>query len=114
MLISDWSSDVCSSDLQYRRDERAAHRQQEACSGNAAARCPEGDGRSARWVLHRRTGSRTAGGLCRLSRTSLPCLARLDWRRVVWGKSVSVSVDLGGRRILKKKRASKPIKNTTT
>src|SRR3546814_4802780 len=35
---------------------------------------------------------------------SLPCsIPTIDRKSVVWGKSVSVRVDLGGRRIIKKK-----------
>src|SRR3546814_19981948 len=34
-----------------------------------------------------------------------PCQKRGDRKSVVWGKSVSVRVDLGGRRIIKKKSA---------
>src|SRR3546814_13283447 len=76
MRISDWSSDVCSSDL-------------------------------------RRHASGMPGGLRRGRRTLGHCAAPRpgghpafhgDRKSVVWGKSVSVRVDLGGRRIIKKKR----------
>src|SRR3546814_13279539 len=72
--ISDWSSDVCSSDLRRRRRlSRGAdpfRNQLSRLSHHAAAR----------------------GGLSRQARKS-----------VVQGKSVSVRVDLGGHRLIKKK-----------
>src|SRR3546814_18367614 len=79
MRISDWSSDVCSSDL----------------PGRLAA----GADRLAR---HR-------GGMGRRHRRRVPGLAAVpgghrDRKSVVLGKSVSVRVDVGGRRIIKKKQ----------
>src|SRR3546814_12382900 len=99
MRISDWSSDVCSSDLQ-----RDRHRE-----------CPAAD---------RRAGPRHRGAVLRGTGLGRPALAgqlrlhrgapeRLgparreaageDRKSVVEGKSVSVRVDLGGRRIIKTK-----------
>src|SRR3546814_16460054 len=75
MRISDWSSDVCSSDL------RSTHRR----SWPACGRCRR---RSANRQARR---PRRPGGR-----------RRSEERRV--GKSVSVRVDLGGRRIIKKKK----------
>src|SRR3546814_6183574 len=78
MRISDWSSDVCSSDLGRRLFAALVARRQ-------APRLRLDRGRQR------------------------PALGALDgWRRgdrksVVSGKSVSVRVDLGGRRIIKKK-----------
>src|SRR3546814_12465305 len=40
------------------------------------------------------------------------CIAKGDRKSVVWGKSVSVRVDLGGRRIIKKKKNIKQQCNT--
>src|SRR3546814_14926437 len=92
MRISDWSSDVCSSDL--RRDlADIAQRLQEAGTGRMA---------------HRHADSPAVAG------QALPQIAadesgaaedRHDAARksVGWGKSVSVRVDLGGRRSIKKK-----------
>src|SRR3546814_15219556 len=77
MRISDWSSDVCSSDLLRaggRRDRR---------------RDAPGQRRGA---APRRRGRRLRRGR-----------RRTDRKSVVSGKSVSVRVDLGGRRIIKKK-----------
>src|SRR3546814_14161379 len=90
MRISDWSSDVCSSDLPRRR-----------CRGTAP-----GD--------RRRTGGgspyRARGAYADADRRPWRCGEwtppspdlRLDRKSVVSGKSVSVRVDLGGRRIIKK------------
>src|SRR3546814_3934519 len=73
MRISDWSSDVCSSDLSTSRTP----------NGAACAR-----------------GSRTIAA-------STPCGSGSgDRKSVVKGKSVSVRVDLGGRRIIKQKKKS--------
>src|SRR3546814_12365773 len=79
MRISDWSSDVCSSDL------------------------PPHPG------FHRRGPCRGRSGWTRppppSSRCSLPArYCRTDRKSVVLGKSVSVRVDLGGRRIIQKKK----------
>src|SRR3546814_15060278 len=93
MRISDWSSDVCSSDLLSRlRRLRTL--------GCRTLRCRR---------LQHRLGHRCRGG-CGFSGRSLdrdlngPGFDRQEDRKsVVSGKSVSVRVDLGGRRIIKKK-----------
>src|SRR3546814_20602414 len=81
MRISDWSSDVCSSDLRAGAGRpvqaRRLHRRRTVCAGRARQRA----GRR-----HRRCPP--------------------DRKSVVEGKSVSVRVDLGGRRILKKKQTN--------
>src|SRR3546814_20314653 len=84
MRISDWSSDVCSSDLGKR--------------GNGGVR------RRPETVTMRRfaTSGGTAGVPSR--RQGPDALEREDRKSVVKGKSVSVRVDLGGRRIIKKKK----------
>src|SRR3546814_15016992 len=69
MRISDWSSDVCSSDLRRHRVAGHGHRI------------------GARWSRNR----------------VRPLRPRADRKSVVKGKSVSVRVDLGGRRLIKKK-----------
>src|SRR3546814_2362689 len=79
MRISDWSSDVCSSDLGAGREPRPG----------AAAACALALG--GRAVDDRACRAR---GLAHAS----------DRKSVVEGKSVSVRVDLGGRRIIKKKK----------
>src|SRR3546814_6099213 len=103
MRISDWSSDVCSSDLDDgarlrlprraggpgRRRRRAdALRRQSREAGPAAGR------------EHRAGGQ---GGLLPLVRSAGTCRFP-DRKSVVSGKSVSVRLDLGVRRILKKKK----------
>src|SRR3546814_16133494 len=146
MRISDWSSDVCSSDLGRRtrhlaflrpvllldahRDARAQRRESRYVGGRARTaraarlRFPDGRGRGDELArlsggieyrdLRRRPGRARGGdgrgdpGLrddhsCRPDRGA----ARSDRKRVVKGKSVSVSVDLGGRRILQKKNKTK-------
>src|SRR3546814_7318027 len=95
MRISDWSSDVCSSDL-------AGHR------GRAGARAPGGVGAAARramaWHLRRprRVWSRDAG-LGDLPRARDPSARAADRKSVVWGKRVSVRGDFGGRRTIENK-----------
>src|SRR3546814_16278986 len=91
MRISDWSSDVCSSDLQYGRTARAEEN---------------------RTTQSRMTSTMTAN-LQNLTHTTMaatpqselpePLGTGLDRKSVVSGKSESVRVDLGGRRTLKKK-----------
>src|SRR3546814_11163109 len=87
MRISDWSSDVCSSDLgSWRRPSPA----------RACRFPPRADKRNAR---------------CPSCRRSLPPQSpddrgSQDRKSVVKGKSVSVRVDLGGRRINKTKKTT--------
>src|SRR3546814_18906529 len=97
MRISDWSSDVCSSDLIAEGDVIEADR-------------------PARRLGHRDRGGGRLDGAARLQEVEQP-LGRAggpldvahhlgkgaDRKSVVWGKSVSVRVDLVGRGILKKK-----------
>src|SRR3546814_14206572 len=104
MRISDWSSDVCSSDL-----IRAAPRR----GPSPASGSRRGGGRvRGRFRTSGRDG--TLAGSRRLSRLvalRVPAAAASrqgaarrsgDRKSVVEGKSVSVRVDLGGRRIMKK------------
>src|SRR3546814_14892576 len=109
MRISGWSSDVCSSDL-GRIGAFNAHNQRAAFldgidqigrMGNTAS----GKGRYCGHACNQQAAYKTrdfhevflqeywAGGA-----------RRQDRKSVVKGKSVSVRVDLGGRRILKKKK----------
>src|SRR3546814_12282533 len=82
MRISDWSSDVCSSDL---------HR-------NAGA---DRDERGDPVVDDHRPGD--ADVIFAVALLEGPRHQR-EIGRASWGKSVSVRVDLGGRRIIKKKK----------
>src|SRR3546814_8314450 len=97
MRISDWSSDVCSSDLGRHRLERVRigdHQPLEHRVANALARLEAGllpDRQIVPLVVpfaHHRGA------------------VDLDRKSVVSGKSVSVPVELGGRRIFKKKTKS--------
>src|SRR3546814_19388762 len=93
MRISDWSSDVCSSDL-LRHDAIVA-REVEARVRIA---------RDADEARHQRIAERT-GDIDRRFLAVERAIA--DRKSVVSGKSVSVRVDLGGRRIIKKKKQNK-------
>src|SRR3546814_12512695 len=127
MRISDWSSDVCSSDL--------------GCRAAPPVRCPSAAQSTARRASRRRSTqawrrirppvwpSRAAGGAGLLSQSSCaenalalgsrreaPAkstwnlyadqahIRGIDRKSVVSGTRVSVRVDLGGRRIIKKKK----------
>src|SRR3546814_14358445 len=96
MRISDWSSDVCSSDL-YKTKAKNAQEAHEAIRPTDLFRRPQ-DVARALDDDHRR----------------LYELIWKDRKSVVSGKSVSVSVDLGGRRILKKKHQTITIQTQQT
>src|SRR3546814_13425290 len=113
MRISDWSSDVCSSDLLVAdvvAGEVAAPGQQTAGDGQddggeeagadqEVVDPPPGD----RDRLVDRGRRRHRGALLEHRHlVTFFCLG-LDRKSVVEGKSVSVRLDLGGRRIIKKK-----------
>src|SRR3546814_16349018 len=93
MRISDWSSDVCSSDLSRHplgirlRPDFYLTVPHGPCACFGATLEIESN-RSRRHVADGPDGDPVGG----------------DRKRVVAGKSVSVGVDLGGRRIIKKKR----------
>src|SRR3546814_14196383 len=95
MRISDWSSDVCSSDLVVAvpQDRHLAGRGREFVA--FAPLFP-------RLVIERHDHflEGKAGQLARQPAAQRPA----DRKSVVEGKSVSVRVDLGGRRIIKKKK----------
>src|SRR3546814_8030240 len=82
MRISDWSSDVCSSDLAFQRIGKRP-----VLFGQIAVEM-----RGAEDILRSRFAA--CGRMLDIGQ---------DRKSVVSGKRVSVSVDLGGRRILKKK-----------
>src|SRR3546814_11705304 len=92
MRISDWSSDVCSSDLP--ESVEATHRQSPSCRvlEQHLVDC----------VLRTRQGSECAE-LCRRVGGDRERVAGLDRKSVVQGTSVSVRVGLGGRRMIKTK-----------
>src|SRR3546814_15287326 len=91
MRISDWSSDVCSSDLQLLRSQRMP-RDVIIAMDEVADRVLDrmgNPGENAAWERKGMVVGHVQSG-------------RSEERRV--GKSVSVRVDLGGRRIIKKKK----------
>src|SRR3546814_20164500 len=98
MRISDWSSDVCPSDLRLPQpadlERRGAAARDEPRAAAQFRRAPAL--RIPIW--RRRRGDRTDPALDRR-----PQARMANRKSVVSGKSVSVSVDLGGRRIMKKK-----------
>src|SRR3546814_12353785 len=117
MRISDWSSDVCSSDLSERRNASASSRVWKA--KNPPQRC------SVRCTMPATSSRRVAsisemtrlvplGSRCSPRDRARPEKSRnvareltryaLDRKSVVSGKSVSVRVDLGGRRFIKKQK----------
>src|SRR3546814_11918458 len=112
MRISDWSSDVCSSDLRRSRGEGEAN--DEECGAE-----PRGDASGIRGRLALRVGQPGAADP-RAGRNDRPLPEdvrsllgagadrgmgmRPDRKSGVDGKSGSVRVDLGGRRILNKKK----------
>src|SRR3546814_14881209 len=123
MRISDWSSDVCSSDLDQPprpRPRSAADRHHLGPHGRRGQPRDPGqagtDEAAAGLSLLVRRRLQGHEGICRLCgggaaaggdlHLSDPCLAvrQLDRKSVVEGKSVSVRVDLGCRRIIKKKK----------
>src|SRR3546814_18347673 len=101
MRISDWSSDVCSSDL------RPGWRAKPGCIFKARSGEKGKEPRDVDADRHRRA-RRPCGRRRRqpARHISQQFLHAADRKRVVEGKSVSVRVDFGGRRISKK---NKPI-----
>src|SRR3546814_13478926 len=95
MRISDWSSDVCSSDLVRPRPF-------------ACCNPPHHLGEIAEWRTTS-SGSARGGITCTAAEPCAPPDQRphTDRKRVVSGQSVSVRVDLGGRRIINKKRETR-------
>src|SRR3546814_11646048 len=117
MRISDWSSDVCSSDLdpailKRMAAVRAALRQarerldEAVAVAAASAPAPEAERGSEQWVDNQVTLSRllAAQGAVRNAGTDLGAIMdKLDRKSGVLGKSDEVRVDFGGRRLIKKK-----------
>src|SRR3546814_14989873 len=96
MRISDWSSDVCSSDLL----DIGAGRMKRPC------RCLHVSHDGARLDRERRAEQEQPGHRRNLDDP--------DRKSVVSGQSVSVRVDLGGRRIIKKKHTCITYTSTTS
>src|SRR3546814_8103628 len=90
--ISDWSSDVCSSDLSMEpRPDEIRRGQSTGVRPRLVRR------REMRQLVRMRLAERRTGGHARNVG---------DRKSVVEGKSVSVRVDLGGRRIIKQKSST--------
>src|SRR3546814_16602041 len=104
MRISDWSSDVCSSDL--RPTDPGRLRESDCGSHNRGGQAPS----RYRYLLGTdrlrrvRPARRPSGHACSGSK---------DRKSVVEGKSVSVRVDIGGRRIIKTKKTKHKRKQQT-
>src|SRR3546814_19419825 len=95
MRISDWSSDVCSSDLELTTALKAID-----------AAVSRGDIRieNDRLVVPKLKAAPEDERLKAIRRELFAGVGKIqDRKSVVWGKSVSVRVDLGGRRIIKQK-----------
>src|SRR3546814_20659493 len=109
MRISDWSSDVCSSDLQTLPN--IASKRNMICS---VPLCNVSRSRlwafplalilCGSWRNVALSDQRQLRSMQRASLPTFPWLTTTDRKSVVEGKSVSVRVDLGGRRIIQKKR----------
>src|SRR3546814_17127279 len=109
MRISDWSSDVCSSDL-----KNSGNR-----SSLATVYVTEG---MMRFMTEQYAEQLPVGCMLgyvldgdvpfSLQKLTSAIIAHADRKRVVSGKSVSVRVDLGGRRILHKKHKNNKITPT--
>src|SRR3546814_11699093 len=105
MRISDWSSDVCSSDLSARlRASRSATSYLRPIAAMNAGSIGDGSLRTVGGGPIR--SDPCASGPFRAARESLSGASPSvrDRKSVVSGKSVSVRVDLGGRRIIQKKQ----------
>src|SRR3546814_20828186 len=99
MRISDWSSDVCSSDLRQRGGGTGDHR----LIGHRLRLL-----HLSRTYDHRGAGAaaRDSGRAADTRRAADDGDDPVDRKSVVYGKSVSVRVDLGGRSIIQKKKHS--------
>src|SRR3546814_13481231 len=97
MRISDWSSDVCSSDPTQHRTTQTAELTLVRLEPLQQLLIPHPGfgGRGGSIAGHGAVSS------VPMRRTDVPVALRRDRKRVVWGKTVSVSLDLGGRRIIK-------------
>src|SRR3546814_12380624 len=102
MRISDWSSDVCSSDLTWFKRMLAiaydAKRMDLAvpASLDLVSAYPSADNWRDSLIIFRDTGKLD-------DQATLDLMRLIDRKSVVWGKSVSGSVDLGGRRLINTK-----------
>src|SRR3546814_20857882 len=107
MRISDWSSDVCSSDL-----DQAPFRTVGPARHNIVARVVvrlfDGIAAETRLIFQHRSDRRHVDLDGEIVAAAVSFAAG-DRKSVVSGKSVSVRVDLGGRRIINKKKTKNVI-----
>src|SRR3546814_12343661 len=104
MRISDWSSDVCSSDLTIHKDTTDHPHLRIAFVLQVAHRTIHNYSRILRWHQYMGKFNRLITYHLQPSTDSTPPATKEDRKSVVKGKSVSVRVDLGGRRFIKKKK----------
>src|SRR3546814_15895239 len=97
MRMSDWSSDVCSSDL----------RSETWWAWQARSGCVPAQREQRR--LSTRLSAQVARSHGAAEHSARQVMAFSDRQSVVQGKSVSVRVDLGGRRIPKKQTPTTPL-----
>src|SRR3546814_18265983 len=103
MRISDWSSDVVSSDLRSVHEDVVRADAPRVASARERAGHREGDRVLARdLVFFQQARRRTTGARPAACRRAGPEPGGTDRKSVVPGKSGSVRVDHGGRRIIKK------------
>src|SRR3546814_13524551 len=105
MRISDWSSDVCSSDLSHRLILEVRVKNTEGEPVNPALAEAKAKLHEFMRALARRDARRDHEA--EMAAEAARQEALTDRKSGVEGKSVSVRVDLGGRRILKKKKSEK-------
>src|SRR3546814_13948054 len=107
MRISDWSSDVCSSDLATASAARDQHAHLRGLHRRELERITTGRGCGIRFKESRKADmSSSAAAPSSSPRTRRPRPCRSDRKSVVEGKSVYTRVDLGGRRIITKKKTA--------
>src|SRR3546814_21025771 len=112
MRISDWSSDVCSSDLPIGPQEQLALPRQgrpaEGVSAGPHAQCLARASRAGDQCLVLRRGARACDRIVFAAVVELSVIVEAfgvaqDRQSAVSGKGVSVRLDLGGRRNFKQK-----------
>src|SRR3546814_11162112 len=103
MRISDWSSDVCSSDLWPLR-KAAPLRSWQGRRRWSSVSCLFSSSSSRCRVQRARSGILRMNGCAEWTKR-IPAATGGDRKSVVSGKSVSVRVALGGLRIIKKKKS---------
>src|SRR3546814_12968794 len=113
MRISDWSSDLCSSDLSPRTPGRGGTRlyvrrtiaaPQPSAFPYAQVQGSSGDRPSSPLIYKHGVHFRTMPLQMLAVQSRADCANNVDRKSVVSGKSVAVRVDLGGRSIIKKKK----------